>query len=232
MRRNKYYAVRFLSSLRARVTLANTSLAVAVQMNGFRETNLIPLVGQGKPAITTGVKTGLKMTAELFGHAAAREVTSVVAHSAENVISHQTTNVLAHSSSNVVPSFVHQATNSFDNAVTRLASDAGSSRLIQSEFDFVKGVGQAERTAYLYQKVSAEGAHLKYGIIYDPAMRYTVEELAGGRLKILAEGPRPEMLQLERNLHEAMPIGPEEMQKFYIDIQLKKGLLAPWECRW
>jgi len=31
------------------------------------------------------------------------------------------------------------------------------------------------------------------------------------------------MLQLERNLHETMPLGAEEMQ-YYIDVQVSKGL--------
>jgi hypothetical protein len=29
-----------------------------------------------------------------------------------------------------------------------------------------------------------------------------------------------------------MPLGPEEMQKFYIDIQVSKGLRPPWEYGW
>ncbi len=49
----------------------------------------------------------------------------------------------------------------------------------------------------------------------------------GGRLKILAQGPRKEMLQLERNLHETLPIGPEEGQSFYIQKQIEKGLRPP-----
>jgi hypothetical protein len=79
----------------------------------------------------------------------------------------------------------------------------------------------------LYQKIGAEGEHLKYGITKNPETRYTVAELAGGRLKILAEGPRKDMLQLERNLHETLPFGPEEGQLFYIKKQMEKGLSPP-----
>lgn len=32
------------------------------------------------------------------------------------------------------------------------------------------------------------------------------------------------MLRLERLLHETLPLGPEERQLFYIQLQLKKGL--------
>jgi hypothetical protein len=35
------------------------------------------------------------------------------------------------------------------------------------------------------------------------------------------------MLRLERNLHETLPIDPEDLQKFYIQIQPDKGLLPP-----
>jgi hypothetical protein len=57
--------------------------------------------------------------------------------------------------------------------------------------------------------------------------RYTSEELAGGRLKIIAQGARKEMLRLERNLHETLPIGPEEGQSFYIQKQIERGLKPP-----
>jgi len=35
------------------------------------------------------------------------------------------------------------------------------------------------------------------------------------------------MLSLERNVHEKLPIGPEEGQKFYIKKQVEQGLKAP-----
>jgi len=35
------------------------------------------------------------------------------------------------------------------------------------------------------------------------------------------------MLELERKLHENLPIGPEEGQKFYIQKQIGKGLKPP-----
>jgi RHS repeat-associated protein len=80
---------------------------------------------------------------------------------------------------------------------------------------------------YLYQKLGPGGDHLKYGITKDPLGRYTADELGGGRLKILAQGSRKDMLQLERNLHETLPIGPEEGQSFYIQKQIEKGLVPP-----
>jgi hypothetical protein len=49
-----------------------------------------------------------------------------------------------------------------------LAAETGGGRLVQGEFDFMKGIGEADRTTYLYQKLSADGAHLKYGVTYDP----------------------------------------------------------------
>ena len=89
------------------------------------------------------------------------------------------------------------------------------------------GSTAAEDVTYLYQKVGAQGEHLKFGITKNPATRYTQEELGGGQLRILTEGPRKDMLQLERNLHETLPIGPEEAQKFYIQKQIEKELKPP-----
>ena len=80
---------------------------------------------------------------------------------------------------------------------------------------------------YLYQKLGPNGEHLKYGIAKDPATRYTQEELGGGRLKILTSGSRQDMLRLERNLHETLPIGREEGQKFYIQKQIDRGYVPP-----
>jgi len=82
-------------------------------------------------------------------------------------------------------------------------------------------------TTYLYEKLGPNGEHLKYGITDEPANRYTQEELKGGKLKILAQGERGKMLELERSLHETMPIGPEEGQGFYVDIQVGKGYSPP-----
>ena len=55
---------------------------------------------------------------------------------------------------------------------------------------FVGGIkGAASRsTSYLYQKVGPLGEHLKFGITNNPATRYTAEQLAGSRLRILAQG--------------------------------------------
>ncbi len=86
---------------------------------------------------------------------------------------------------------------------------------------------RSSRLTYLYQKFGPLGEHLKFGIATNPATRYTKAELAGGRLKILAHGPRDEMLRLERNLHETLPIGSEERQLFYIQKQIGNGLIPP-----
>ena len=79
----------------------------------------------------------------------------------------------------------------------------------------------------LYQKVGPAEEHLKFGITLDMDARYSEKQLGGGRLKLLAEGPRRLMLKLERGLHENLPIGPEEGQKAYLDIQARKGLKVP-----
>lgn len=84
-----------------------------------------------------------------------------------------------------------------------------------------------EELTYLHQKVGAAGEHLKFGITKNPATRYTQEQLAGGRLRIIAKGSREEMLKLERNLHETLPLGPEERQSFYIQKQVDKGPKPP-----
>jgi hypothetical protein len=102
----------------------------------------------------------------------------------------------------------------FDNAVMFLTTAAGAG-------------GEARQLTYLYHKVGASGQHLKYGITKSPTTRYTQAELGGGRLRILASGSKEEMLALERNLHSTLPIGPQEGQRFYIDLQVTKGLKAP-----
>lgn len=104
---------------------------------------------------------------------------------------------------------------------------AASNALLAAFSKFLAAEGGAKDLTYLYQKVGAEGEHLKFGITKNPATRYTQEELAGGRLKIIGQGSREDMLQLERNLHETLPIGPEEAQKFYIQKQIEKGLKPP-----
>jgi RHS repeat-associated protein len=95
---------------------------------------------------------------------------------------------------------------------------------LRVEFELAEAPGP-RRIASLYQKVSAAGRHLKFGISEDPATRYTAAELNGGRLRVLARGKRAEMLQLERRLHETLPLGPEEGQLFYIRMQTQKGYL-------
>lgn len=79
----------------------------------------------------------------------------------------------------------------------------------------------------LYQKLGSAGEHLKYGISKNPATRYTSKELDGGRLNILARGPKQDMLALERSLHETLPIGPQEGQLFYIQKQIANGFRPP-----
>lgn len=82
-------------------------------------------------------------------------------------------------------------------------------------------------TTYLYQKVGAVGEHLKFGITNNPATRYSAAQLNGGQLRIIGQGQRSEMLGLERQLHETLPLGPEERQSFYIDRQVESGLRSP-----
>jgi hypothetical protein len=117
-----------------------------------------------------------------------------------------------------------------------IASDMPVVKIVGKAGGLVKGITKEVMTifnsplskeAYLYQKIGKDGEHLKYGITNNPATRYTAQQLNGGRLKILTSGSREEMLKLERNLHETLPIGPEELQKFYIQIQTDKGLLPP-----
>ena len=84
-----------------------------------------------------------------------------------------------------------------------------------------------KKPTFLYQKLGPAGEHLKYGITKNPATRYSQAELGGGKLNIIAEGSQDEMLQLERNLHSTLPIGPEEGQQFYIQQQIDQGLRPP-----
>jgi hypothetical protein len=94
-------------------------------------------------------------------------------------------------------------------AVGSAASRIGTAGELASAF----WLGTLQRTS-LYQKVGAQGEHLKFGVTRDPATRYTKAKLGGGRLKIVAQGQRSEMLKLERKLHETPPIGPEETAGF------------------
>jgi hypothetical protein len=103
---------------------------------------------------------------------------------------------------------------------------------IVAHFFDADGLAEAENKGakgltYLYDKVGANGGHLKYRITESPLTLYTLKQLGGGRLKLLASGAREEMLTLERALHETLPIGPEEQQGFYILKQVLKGLRAP-----
>lgn len=100
----------------------------------------------------------------------------------------------------------------------------GNADFPQSSLAAKPGVQDA---IYLYQKVGAQGEHLKFDITKNAATRYTQEELAGGRLRIIGQGERSEMLSLERQLYETLPIGPQKRQLFYIQKQIKKGLKPP-----
>ncbi len=78
-----------------------------------------------------------------------------------------------------------------------------------------------------HQKLDAQGNHCKFGVTINPGTRYTAAKLNGGRLKLVAQGDRQEMLKLERNIHCTLPIGPEERQRGYINIQAAKGYRVP-----
>lgn len=88
-----------------------------------------------------------------------------------------------------------------------------------------RGFKSAKDVTYLYQKITPNNEHLKYGVAKNPLTRYTQEELGGGRLKILAKGERKDMLKLKRDLHETLPIRREGGQKFHIEKQINSGLL-------
>jgi RHS repeat-associated protein len=75
-------------------------------------------------------------------------------------------------------------------------------------------------TYYLYDKVSAAGEHLKFGMTTNPWTRYTNKELAGGYIEILFQGPDKGKIEaLERLLHKNLPLGLEEGQTAYIAVQ-------------
>jgi len=109
------------------------------------------------------------------------------------------------------------------------ATPADAAGLLAGPFGrLLQGAKQgAKALNYLYQKVGKDGKHLKFGITKNPETRYTKEQLAGGKLRIVASGERQEMLRLEREAHETLPIGPEERQAIYIQKQIEKGLTPP-----
>jgi len=102
---------------------------------------------------------------------------------------------------------------------------AASRRTTYTEFR--TDPAKAADNVFLYQKLGASGEHLKYGITKSPGSRYSLAQLNGGRLNLLAHGPKEDMLSLERALHETLPIGPEEGQLFYIEKQVSRGLRPP-----
>ena len=61
----------------------------------------------------------------------------------------------------------------------------------------------------------------------DIGIRYSAGQIDGGGLNVLAEGTRREMLKLERDLHRYLPIGPEEKDNRWINIQTRSGLRHP-----
>lgn len=89
------------------------------------------------------------------------------------------------------------------------------------------GGGDGRLIYYLYQKLSAAGEHLKYGVTTNPLTRYTRAQLAGGRLKLIAQGTAKDIFALERAAHEWLPIGPEEGQDYYKQVQARKGFRLP-----
>jgi hypothetical protein len=81
----------------------------------------------------------------------------------------------------------------------------------------LSGIPNAQtQPTYLYQKVGPNGEHLKFGITKNSTTRYTKTKLGGGRLRLLAHGARNEMLRLERDVHEILPVGSEERQPYYL----------------
>ncbi len=61
------------------------------------------------------------------------------------------------------------------------------------------------QTTYLYARYDAAGNFLKWGITKDLTKRYSAVELAGGKLELIAAGPRSKMARLERQLVEMNP---------------------------
>ena len=61
--------------------------------------------------------------------------------------------------------------------------------------------------------------------LYWNASEWRKDPDTGKRKRIMRpRSAREDMLGLERNLHETLPIGPEEGQSIYIQIQIDKGL--------
>jgi uncharacterized protein RhaS with RHS repeats len=115
-----------------------------------------------------------------------------------------------------------------DEAVLRCSTDQIAGALLLASTKLIRSAknSNGKNIVYLYQKLSKTGEHLKYGISNNPLTRYTKEELNGGKLKILAKGAKEKMLELERNLHKYLPIGPEEGQSIYIKLQKLIGYNA------
>ena len=102
------------------------------------------------------------------------------------------------------------------------ANLAGEGAAPQLDFPFVKDVGGSDVT-YLYQKVGRHVSISSSELRTIPRLLHAAE-LNGGSLTIIGQGERSEMLGLERQLHETLPIGPEEGQLFYIQKQVQNGL--------
>lgn len=93
-----------------------------------------------------------------------------------------------------------------------VAKDENSGQTRYSFFVY-GGVSLQSKPNYLYQKLDAQGNHLKFGITKNPDTRYTASQMNGCRLNLVAQGSRQEMLKLERAVHSTLPIGPEERQR-------------------
>jgi RHS repeat-associated protein len=102
---------------------------------------------------------------------------------------------------------------------TDTAAATGANFAVKAAVNYVpKGV------TFLYQKLGPLGQHLKYGITKNPITRYSGKRLLGGKLNLVAWGSKEKMLQLERLLHETLPLGPEERQFIYVIKQMMNGL--------
>ena len=69
------------------------------------------------------------------------------------------------------------------------------------------------RTAYVYGKYAADGTFRKWGLTQNLAKRYSKAQLRGGWLDEVANGPRAEMLKVERNLVETRP-GQDNLERW------------------
>lgn len=81
----------------------------------------------------------------------------------------------------------------------RLAGD-GRPRL-----DVPSGNCAREQPAQLYRLETRRGQFLKWGVSQNPRTRYPAWFMRGKRLVVMKQGPRREMLRIERGLVELLP---------------------------